>query len=108
MNQKRDSILKGGGQRGFSDFQKNMVNNINAADRKMASTFSLFFFTSSSGHRIMVLVWAEGDHNHQTEGTSPREEMGSKDTEVAAVGKDTKLAGLVLSRLAPALFCWLM
>lgn len=85
-----------------------MVNNINAADRKMASTFSLFFFTSSSGHRIMVLVWAEGDHNHQTEGTSPREEMGSKDTEVAAVGKDTKLAGLVLSRLAPALFCWLM
>ena len=87
MNQNRDNIssphpLK----KRKKAFQKKMVNNINAADRKRVmltnkkpSTFSLFF---------SKLKWsqehgpggAEGDHNDQTGGNSLREELSPKDT----------------------------
>lgn len=73
MNQKRENISKK-----EKDFQRKVVNNINAADKKRAMlinkrpfAFSLVFFTKLKRSQEHGPGQAEGDCNSQVGGNSP-------------------------------------
>lgn len=98
-------------QKGKDDFQRKVVNNINAADKKRAMlinkgplAFSLFFFTKLKRSQEHGPGQAEGDCNYQAGGNSPREEVGSKDIGQLLLARTPNEAWCFLGPLQPSSF----